>query len=171
MITKIQKLSAIHNRCVPLVFCRLVVYDYKDTKIVSNSQLPKEYTYTEYCCLWLQRYKNCQQFTTVVKDAIVMVGCLWLQRYKNCQQFTTVTSVCCFSVKLFMITKIQKLSAIHNWSMACFCRLRVVYDYKDTKIVSNSQLTPAIYLFFDRCLWLQRYKNCQQFTTPLLALI
>ena len=41
---------------------------------------------------------------------------------------------------LFMITKIQKLSAIHN-HLQCFIEIySVVYDYKDTKIVSNSQL-------------------------------
>ena len=38
-----------------------------------------------------------------------------------------------------MITKIQKLSAIHNYSAIHFYYIFVVYDYKDTKIVSNSQ--------------------------------
>ncbi len=38
-----------------------------------------------------------------------------------------------------MITKIQKLSAIHNENNTCDCEVEVVYDYKDTKIVSNSQ--------------------------------
>ena len=40
---------------------------------------------------------------------------------------------------LFMITKIQKLSAIHNESNNSPNNSIVVYDYKDTKIVSNSQ--------------------------------
>ena len=40
---------------------------------------------------------------------------------------------------LFMITKIQKLSAIHNKGMTYAMPRFVVYDYKDTKIVSNSQ--------------------------------
>ena len=39
-----------------------------------------------------------------------------------------------------MITKIQKLSAIHNYISRSSVQLGVVYDYKDTKIVSNSQL-------------------------------
>ena len=38
MITKIQKLSAIHNEKTPRETLSKVVYDYKDTKIVSNSQ-------------------------------------------------------------------------------------------------------------------------------------
>ena len=38
MITKIQKLSAIHNLVLVLMVLNIVVYDYKDTKIVSNSQ-------------------------------------------------------------------------------------------------------------------------------------
>ena len=38
MITKIQKLSAIHNTYIDPSKFNYVVYDYKDTKIVSNSQ-------------------------------------------------------------------------------------------------------------------------------------
>ncbi len=38
MITKIQKLSAIHNNQGGELIVEIVVYDYKDTKIVSNSQ-------------------------------------------------------------------------------------------------------------------------------------
>ncbi len=41
--------------------------------------------------------------------------------------------------RLFMITKIQKLSAIHNLNWLVKMVFFVVYDYKDTKIVSNSQ--------------------------------
>ena len=40
---------------------------------------------------------------------------------------------------LFMITKIQKLSAIHNTDASQLLASPVVYDYKDTEIVSNSQ--------------------------------
>ena len=40
MITKIQKLSAIHNGISNDALAKQVVYDYKDTKIVSNSQQP-----------------------------------------------------------------------------------------------------------------------------------
>ena len=42
-------------------------------------------------------------------------------------------------LELFMITKIQKLSAIHNNALVLPLNDKVVYDYKDTKIVSNSQ--------------------------------
>ena len=45
---------------------------------------------------------------------------------------------------LFMITKIQKLSAIHNIKLVKSTSHTVVYDYKDTKIVSNSQLKETI---------------------------
>ena len=38
MITKIQKLSAIHNLKSSFNILKIVVYDYKDTKIISNSQ-------------------------------------------------------------------------------------------------------------------------------------
>ena len=90
--------------------------------------------------MWLQRYKNCQQFTTNILIDTSYICCLWLQRYKNCQQFTTS-------------------SYILN------LRSQVVCDYKDTKIVSNSQLFLCFSLAVFGCLWLQRYKNCQQFTT------
>ena len=38
-----------------------------------------------------------------------------------------------------MNTKIQKLSAIHNLAQNAMEKVNVVYEYKDTKIVSNSQ--------------------------------
>ena len=140
MITKIQKLSAIHNWSLSCENCISVVYDYKDTKIVSNSQLCRLLNLNAFCCLWLQRYKNCQQFTT-----FRFFGKNWNQ--------------------LFMITKIQKLSAIHNRLSPARCLRIVVYDYKDTKIVSNSQHKRRTKQIKKSCLWLQRYKNCQQFTT------
>ena len=165
MITKIQKLSAIHNTIEDYPDYEVVVYDYKDTKIVSNSQL-------RLCELHFLR------------------SCLWLQRYKNCQQFTTKVQIEKWLKELFMITKIQKLSAIHNVLVMLGVVGYVVYDYKDTKIVSNSQprkvlknTTKVVYDYKDTkivsnsqqrsrtrtnacsCLWLQRYKNCQQFTT------
>ena len=65
MITKIQKLSAIHNKKANEVKKENVVYDYKDTKIVSNSQHFHKPELDGIGCLWLQRYKNCQQFTTI----------------------------------------------------------------------------------------------------------
>ena len=140
MITKIQKLSAIHNMSQQQEASWLVVYDYKDTKIVSNSQLATINGKTSQGCLWLQRYKNCQQFTT------------WEVKLDD-------------YFLLFMITKIQKLSAIHNWAKPTASKFIVVYDYKDTKIVSNSQLHKNKKTKVLCCLWLQRYKNCQQFTT------
>ena len=140
MITKIQKLSAIHNVSPISRFANLVVYDYKDTKIVSNSQ--------QFHC-----------------HSLGVIGCLWLQRYKNCQQFTTCIRLYMSMLLLFMITKIQKLSAIHNVKVIHAHEFSVVYDYKDTKIVSNSQQVSMTSIFSNRCLWLQRYKNCQQFTT------
>ena len=51
--------------------------------------------------------------------------------------------------KLLVITKIQELSAIHNNLLAWFDEKVVVYDYKDTKIVSNSQ--HLIQSFKDNC--------------------
>ena len=51
MITKIQKLSAIHNDISSPVFNFIVVYDYKDTKIVSNSQHVVDAFCGEVCCL------------------------------------------------------------------------------------------------------------------------
>ena len=142
VITKIQKLSAIHNLLLVFLTNHLVVCDYKDTKIVSNSQLHFLTLCQSRCCLWLQRYKNCQQFTTNLCSLIL-------------------------NVELFVITKIQKLSAIHNSIAIYLISSLVVCDYKDTKIVSNSQLLFILTKIFLSCLWLQRYKNCQQFTTIL----
>ena len=51
MITKIQKLSAIHNGCYDNSFGNYVVYDYKDTKIVSNSQLIEQPRFRCLSCL------------------------------------------------------------------------------------------------------------------------
>ena len=51
-----------------------------------------------------------------------------------------------------MITKIQKLSAIHNDLRGANLRGAVVYDYKDTKIVSNSQPFFDKYPSFSSCL-------------------
>ena len=55
-------------------------------------------------------------------------------------------------IMLFMITKIQKLSAIHNYRHRHPFRTIVVYDYKDTKIVSNSQPEPEEIQNAVRCL-------------------
>ena len=51
MITKIQKLSAIHNSVVDVLNETEVVYDVKDTKIVSNSQLVGQNSIHDACCL------------------------------------------------------------------------------------------------------------------------
>ena len=55
-----------------------------------------------------------------------------------------------------MITKIQKLSAIHNIHLGIPAYAQVVYDYKDTKIVSNSQLLD---LFFNYNAVVYDYKD------------
>ena len=59
-----------------------------------------------------------------------------------------VSSVILLFSRLFMITKIQKLSAIHNFAFINNTTAFVVYDYKDTKIVSNSQR--RIYKYYYR---------------------
>ena len=56
------------------------------------------------------------------------------------------------TIALFMITKIQKLSAIHNRDENKKIALDVVYDYKDTKIVSNSQRFDYFIYFHSGCL-------------------
>ena len=168
MMSKIQKLSAIHN-CVAInIPNSCVVYDVKDTKIVSNSQ-------------------------PLIVSCLILLSCLWCQRYKNCQQFTTVERSTGETLRLFMMSKIQKLSAIHNHLWQFQPDIYVVYDVKDTKIVSNSQrgftkisstqgclwcqrykivsnsqpVSGGTYEDW-RCLWCQRYKNCQQFTTQAI---
>ena len=115
MITKIQKLSAIHNYGTSTGGLIFVVYDYKDTKIVSNSQRGDKPFGSKGV---VYDYKD----TKIVSNSqhrfdcgIAIVCCLWLQRYKNCQQFTTRDFIRGLIVTLFMITKIQKLSAIHNY--------------------------------------------------------
>ena len=88
VITKIQELSAIHNNLLAWFDEKVVVYDYKDTKIVSNSQHLIQSFKDNCSCLWLQRYKNCQQFTTCLHCLGIPFGCLWLQRYKIRVQIT-----------------------------------------------------------------------------------
>ena len=48
-------------------------------------------------------------------------------------------------LQLFMITKIRNLNGTHNTSTSTSRTSGVVYDYKDTKIVSNSQLWRYLY--------------------------
>ena len=55
-------------------------------------------------------------------------------------------------LKLFMMSKIQKLNGTHNIrSYSCTCR-KVVYDVKDTKIEWNSQRYMDDILLILRCL-------------------
>jgi len=118
--------------------------------------------------------------------------CLWCQRYKFWKQFTTGTFPeydCC---RLFMMSKIQILKAIHN-RRRCYFQLAIavydvkdtnfesnsqqicpktsvtiaVYDVKDTNFESNSQLLDYANLFASSCLWCQRYKFWKQFTTSV----
>ena len=114
MMSKIQNLNGTHNNKWFFKIIVKVVYDVKDTKFEWNSQ-------HDYCRL------------------LAFVSCLWCQRYKIWMELTTPVSGSKTSTKLFMITKIQKLSAIHNPLGCNQSGKRVVYDYKDTKIVSNSQ--------------------------------
>ena len=51
MITKIQKLSAIHNALTNYLNYYNVVYDYKDTEIVSNSQRYRQKNSYLWSCL------------------------------------------------------------------------------------------------------------------------
>ena len=115
---KIQNLSAIHN--LLRVHCSF-------SQIVSD----------------VQRYKICQQFTTIsdsqLKAIELFQTCKDTKFVSNSQHYriTVPPSVYCFRR-----AKIQNLSAIHNlgWYKCCNC-----------PIVSD----------------VQRYKICQQFTTRL----
>ena len=140
-----------------------------------------------------------------------------VQRYKICQQFTTITCPLFFLANCFRRAKIQNLSAIHNKKDEQVILARIVSDVqrykicqqfttatkldsyfetliqtcKDTKFVSNSQPSSldvhrnlycfrrakiqnlsAIHNTFRNTMVLafivsdvQRYKICQQFTT------
>ena len=143
MITKIQKLSAIHNDNPYLPSHQVVVYDYKDTKIVSNSQHCCNYYLNNKGCLWLQRYKNCQQFTTDAFNKVIKPMLFMITKIQKLSAIHNSFWSSWYSFWLFMITKIQKLSAIHNMEIVHVIKFCVVYDYKDTKIVSNSQPASA----------------------------
>ena len=54
-------------------------------------------------------------------------------------ELTTCYYVDNFPAQLFMMSKIQNLNGTHNCLDFRAKRIYVVYDVKDTKIVSNSQ--------------------------------
>ena len=114
----------------------------------------------------MQRYKICQQFTTVHLRENHLLIVSDVQRYKICQQFTTcqrkrITNNLLFqtckdtkfvsnsqheehiltrSTNCFRRAKIQNLSAIHNSVVYTFLKSLLFQTCKDTKFVSNSQL-------------------------------
>jgi len=88
-MSKIQILKAIHNNNTMDTILKGAVYDVKDTNFESNSQ-QKERIY------------------------ILYLSCLWCQRYKFWKQFTTYGLSEEIREKLFMMSKIQILKAIHN---------------------------------------------------------
>ena len=116
--TKIQNLSAIHNHSTSLMLKYIIVSD-------------------------VQRYKICQQFTTHTR--LWKRVCSLFQTYKdtkfvsNSQRYLSALKAYEYC---FRRTKIQNLSAIHNFAhVVHICQI----------IVSD----------------VQRYKICQQFTTNI----
>jgi len=113
-MSKIQFLKAIHNKLARLISHNSVVYDVKDTIFESNSQ-------------------------HVIPDLRNNYSCLRCQRYNFWKQFTTIKSDYFHPIKLFTMSKIQFLKAIHNaFKLTMIVRI-VVYDVKDTIFESNSQ--------------------------------
>ncbi len=114
-----------------------------------------------------------------------------MQRYKICQQFTTLYKLVSANAYCFRYAKIQNLSAIHNFDLNHLLPNRLFQICKDTKFVSNSQQSPTTKKFIRDCFRyakiqnlsaihntlprtsspqmivsdMQRYKICQQFTT------
>ena len=113
-MSKIQNLKAIHNCHAPYLRRTRVVSDVKDTKFESNSQLDNDFYSHKNCCFRCQRYKIWKQFTTSIS-------------FGRC------------GFRLFQMSKIQNLKAIHNKSVQYYSRKHVVSDVKDTKFESNSQ--------------------------------
>ena len=106
----------------------------------------------------------CFQFylTLIVSD---------MQRYKICQQFTTYLShkFCC--VVLFQICKDTKF--VSNSQLPTTDLVRFLYCFRYAKIQNLSAIHNC---FFELCDLsfivsdMQRYKICQQFTTPCTSL-
>ena len=140
----------------------------------------------------MQRYKICQQFTTRI-SSIYSVPLLFQickdTKFVSNSQLLLPCSEC--SADCFRYAKIQNLSAIHNESAEIQYRLELFQICKDTKFVSNSQLSSmSVYDNMDCFRYakiqnlsaihnsmkrldavlqivsdMQRYKICQQFTT------
>ena len=106
---KIQNLSAIHNNYMSVVLFGQLFQTCKDTKFVSNSQQKRRTSYScSYCFRRAKiqnlsaihnRYKVRQLFWNIVSD---------VQRYKICQQFTTVFPGCSSQSVLFQTCKDTK---------------------------------------------------------------
>ena len=73
-----------------------------------------------------------------------LLGCFWCQRYKIWKQFTTMQQFWCVLRRLFLMSKIQNLKAIHNTNVRLSSKNTVVSDVKDTKFESNSQRCFAV---------------------------
>ena len=139
-MSKIQILKAIHNLITSQTKPQFTVYDVKDTNFESNSQPRVLQSDIEDDCLRCQRYKFWKQFTTsFVFDAVAK--------------------------RLFTMSKIQILKAIHNMLCLIVCTVTTVYDVKDTNFESNSQPTGYFTITRRNCLRCQRYKFWKQFTT------
>ena len=114
----------------------------------------------------MQRYKICQQFTTVIcPDNSVYILFQICKDTKFVSNSQLIRSIIFFTLHCFRYAKIQNLSAIHNLRQHTPFEILLFQICKDTKFVSNSQhnkrVDPYIYIVSD----MQRYKICQQFTT------
>ena len=94
-MSKIQFLKAIHNTNINSPYYFRAVSDVKDTIFESNSQQ------------WMIFLKTTK-------------SCFRCQRYNFWKQFTTYVSIFPVAVKLFPMSKIQFLKAIHNYIFCLF---------------------------------------------------
>jgi len=140
MMSKIQILKAIHNMSGIISGSSLAVYDVKDTNFESNSQHIRNLF-----CIFIAVYD--------VKDTN-------FESNSQLQFFAKRNNI-----RLFMMSKIQILKAIHNTQLLHLRNSWAVYDVKDTNFESNSQLPAVDCIPYCCCLWCQRYKFWKQFTT------
>ena len=160
-----QQFTTVISQC--LAEC-LLFQICKDTKFVSNSQLGDIYTCILFIVSDMQRYKICQQFTTVLS-----LGVDYWTLFQICKDTKFVSNsqlfdcVCVVFVYCFRYAKIQNLSAIHNEEETKYVKTQLFQICKDTKFVSNSQPLLHNTLPLKIVSDMQRYKICQQFTTPL----
>ena len=141
-MSKIQILKAIHNQFINVLSETAVVSDVKDTNFESYSQ-----------------QSTC--------DKYLNAGC---QRYKFWKLFTTMTYWMNFIEKLFQMSKIQILKAIHNNACPNPCTACVVSDVKDTNFESYSQHFIMKQIEYGSCFRCQRYKFWKLFTTKISSI-